>query len=269
VFTKDRLWIMDRNFPGVPRLQRILGTGSHVLVRLKDGITVTRVSGVLPDGSYRVVLSGGGASITGRVVEYQVSVAGQATPELFRLFTDLRDHVAYPAQELAEAYHWRWVGSETALKEAKSTISGAGPSTGAMLRSASPRLVAQEHAAWVTATELVRATARAAAALAVPAGKGRRAGQPVHPREISFTAARHAVVTTTRAGAVTASLPTQMVTANRQRTLTALARHRVVVDRNRHRDRKTKARLGFPTAGPRLSTRIASAEIGIRGPRAA
>jgi hypothetical protein len=28
---------------------------------------------------------------------------------------------------LAAAYHWRWIGSETCLKEAKSAISGAGP----------------------------------------------------------------------------------------------------------------------------------------------
>jgi hypothetical protein len=261
VFTPNRLWIMDRNFPGVPRLQRVLATGSHVLVRLKDGITLTRVGDYLPDGSFLATVSGGGATLTVRVIEYTVSLAGQPTPELFCLITDLHDHTAYPARALADAYHWRWIGSETCLKEAKSTISGAGPSTGAMLRSASPHLVAQEHAAWVTATELVRATSRAAAAVAVPAAKGRRAGQPVHPREISFTAARHAIVTTTRAGTATASLPTQMVTASSQRAFTALARHRVVVDRNRHRDRKTKARLGFPTAGPRLPTRIAPAEI--------
>jgi hypothetical protein len=34
IFTPNRLWIMDRNFPGVPRIQRMLGTGSHVLIRL-------------------------------------------------------------------------------------------------------------------------------------------------------------------------------------------------------------------------------------------
>jgi hypothetical protein len=269
VFTRNRLWIMDRNFPGVPRIQRVLATGSHVLVRLKDGVTLTRVGGYLPEGSYLAVISGGGVRLTVRVIEYWVSVAGQRTPELFCLVTDLHDHITYPARVLAAAYHWRWVGSQTCLKEAKSTISGAGPSTGAMLRSASPRLVAQEHAAWVTATELTRATSRAAAALAIPARKGRHAGQPVHPREISFTAARHAIITTTRAGAATASLPTPLVTASRHHTLTALARHRVVVDRNRHRDRKTKARLGFPTAGPRLPTRTAPAEISICGPLAA
>ena len=50
----------------------------------------------------------------------------------------LHDHTAYPARLLAQAYHWRWIGSETCLREAKSAISGAGPSTGPMLRSASP-----------------------------------------------------------------------------------------------------------------------------------
>ena len=69
-----------------------------------------------------------------------------------------------------------------------------------MLRSQSPALIAAEHAAWVTSVELARATARAAAAVAVPARKGRRAGQPVHPRQISFTAARRAILATTRSG---------------------------------------------------------------------
>ena len=81
------------------------------------------------------------------MIEYYVTVAGRDAPELFCLITDLHDHQAYPARVLAEAYHWRWIGSETALQEAKSAIIGAGPSTGAILRSQSPALVAQEHAA--------------------------------------------------------------------------------------------------------------------------
>jgi hypothetical protein len=170
---------------------------------------------------------------------------------------------------LAAAYHWRWIGSETSLKEAKSAISGAGPSTGAMLRSQSPALIAQEHAAWVTATGLARAVARAAAAVAVPAGKGKRAGQPVHPRQISFTAARRAIITTTRTGAATASLPAPAITAGRARVLADLARRRVDVDRRRHRDRKTKARLGFPSGGPRIPARTATAQISICQPIAA
>jgi len=266
LFTAGRIWIMDRNFPGAPRIKRMLTTGTHVLIRVKSDIPLPRAGGFLPDGSYLAELSGGGVTLTVRVIEYTVTVAGRDAPELFCLISDLTDHAAYPAGVLAAAYHWRWIGSETALKEAKSAISGAGPSTGAMLRSASPALIVQEHAAWVTAVELARATARTAAAIAVPARKGPRAGQPVHPREISFTAARRAVITSVRTGAATASLPAALTRANRDDTL---AGRRVQVDRNRHRDRKTKARPGFPTGGPRLATRTAPAQISICGPIAA
>jgi hypothetical protein len=269
VLTPDRLWIMDRNFPGVPRIQRMLATGTHVLIRVKDGIGLPRVGDYAPDGSYRAVVSGGGASVTVRVVEYTVSFAGQDTPELFCLITDLLDHVAYPAQALAEAYHWRWIGSETSLKEAKSTINGAGPSTGPMLRSATPDMIAQEHAAWVTAVELTRATARAAAAVAAPARKGRRAGQPVQARQISFAAARRALITATRAGAATASLPSPLTAANRDAALAELARRRLTVDRHHRRERKTKARTSFPPAKPRTPTHAAHPEISIRRPLAA
>jgi hypothetical protein len=266
LFTPWRLWVMDRNFPGVSRIKAMLATGTHVLIRVRDGITLRRAGEFLPDGSYLATMSGGGITLTVRVIEYTVAVAGRDAPELFCLITDLHDHQAYPAEALASAYHWRWIGSETCLKEAKSAISGAGPSTGPMLRSCSPALVAQEHAAWVTAVELARATARAAAAIASPARRGRRAGQPVHPREISFTAARRAVIASVRSGAATASLPAALTEANRDAILAGLARRRVQVDRHRHRDRKTKARPGFPAGGPRLITRTAPAEISVCQP---
>jgi len=247
----------------------MLATGSHVLIRVKDGITLNRIGGFLPDGSYLASIRGGGVTLTVRVIEYTVTVAGQDAPELFALITDLLDDAAYPAEVLAAAYHWRWIGSETCLKEAKSAITGAGPSTGPMLRSGSPALVAQEHAAWIIAVELARAAARAAAGIAVPAGKGKRASQVVHPREISFTAARRAVVTSTRSGAATASLPAALTRATRDTILAGLARRRIATDRNRHRDRKTKARPGFPPGGPRLPTRTATAQICVCGPVAA
>ncbi len=269
LFTADRIWVMDRNFPGAPRISRMLATGTHVLIRVRDGITLNRAGDFLPDGSYLATLSGGGVTLTVRVIEYTVRVAGRDAPELFCLISDLTDHAAYPAGVLAAAYHWRWIGSETALKEAKSAISGAGPSTGPMLRSASPALIAQEHAAWVTAAELARAAARAAAAIAVPARKGKRAGQPVHPREISFTAARRTVITTTRAGTATASLPASAITANRDSALASLARRRVDIDRNRHRDRTTKARLSFPHGGPCVPALTARAQISVCVPVAA
>ena len=82
----------------------------------------------------------------------------------------------------------------------------------------------------------------------------------MHPRQISFTAARRAVIASARHGAATASLPVPMIVARREHILAALARRRVQVDRRRHRDRKTKARLGFPPGGPRLTTRTAAAD---------
>jgi hypothetical protein len=207
VFTPDRLWIMDRNFPGVPRIAALLATGSHVLVRVKSDIRLPRISPFAADGSYLTRLSGGGTSLTMRVVEYHVSVDGQTTPELFCLVTDLLDHTIHPAHLLAQAYRWRWDGSETALREAKSAIHDAGPGTGAILRSHNPELIRQEHAAWATATELVRAATRSAAAIATPFRKGPRTGQPVAARHLSFTTARRTLITTVRAGAATASLP--------------------------------------------------------------
>jgi hypothetical protein len=264
IFTPDRLWIMDRNFPGVPRINKMLATGTHVLIRVKDGITLTRTGDFWPDGSYPAVIGGDG-KLAVRVIEYQVSVAGRDAPELFCLITDLDDWQAYPAGILAAAYHWRWIGSETALKEAKSAIRESGPSAGPMLRSASPALIAQEHAAWVISAELARAIARDAAAVAAPARKGRRAGLPVHPREISFAAARRAIIATTQSGAATASLPARLTSANRTRILASLARCRITVDRNRHRDRKTKARLAFPHGGPRIPTLTAPAQISVCG----
>jgi hypothetical protein len=91
----------------------------------------------------------------------------------------------------------------------------------------------------------------------------------VHPREISFTAARRAVVASVRSGAATASLPAALTAANRDTILAGLARRRVQAGRCRHRDRKTKARLGFPPGGPRLATRTAPAQISVCQPPAA
>ena len=216
VFTKSRLWVMDRNFPGVARIARMI-TVTHVLIRLKSDITVTKLGGFLPDGSYLADIRGKDGKIPMRVIEYDVHVDGQDVPEMFCLITDLDDWEQYPAGVLPVAYKWRWDGSETALREAKSAIRGAGPWTGPIFRSRTPDLIRQEHAAWITDCELVRAAARQAARLAAPARKGRRAGQPVRPREISFTAARRAAVTTARNGAATASLPAALTAARHPR----------------------------------------------------
>ena len=79
---------MDRNFPGVPRIKAMLASRTHVLIRVRDGITLRRAGGFLPDGSYLAEISGGGITLTVRVIEYTVTVAGRDTPELFCLITE-------------------------------------------------------------------------------------------------------------------------------------------------------------------------------------
>ena len=269
VFTPDRLWIMDRNFPGVPRIAALLATGSHVLVRVKSDIRLPRISPFAADGSYLTRLSGGGTSLTMRVVEYHISVDGQTTPELFCLVTDLLDHTTHPAHLLAQAYQWRWDGSETALREAKSAIHDAGPGTGAILRSHNPVLIRQEHAAWIVGTELVHAATRSAAAIAQPFRKGPRTGQPVAARHLSFTTARRTLITTVRAGTATASLPAPARAAAHQRALTVIATARVTTDRHRHRDHKIKTRQPFPHAPRSITTRTAPAHLHVCGTTAA
>ena len=265
VFGPDRLWIMDRNFPGVPRIQAILATGSHVLIRVKSDIRLTRIGGFASDGSYLARLRGGGITLTMRVLEYYITLDGQTTPELFCLVTDLTDHQTHPGQWLAEAYRWRWDGSETALREAKSTIAGAGPATGAILRSHTPDLIHQEHAAWITATELTRALTRSAAAIAAPFTKGPRAGQPVQPRHLSFTTTRRTLISTVRNGTATASLPAPARTAAYRAALDTITTVKVTTDRHRHRDHKTKTRQPFTRAPRGITTRTTPAVVHLCG----
>ena len=128
---------------GAPRIARMIAS-THVLIRLKSDIPLCRTSEILPDGSYRAELSGDNVTVTVRVVEYYAEVEGQVVPEMFCLVTDLMDYEEYPGPELAALYKWRWDGSETALREVKAPLRGAGPGTGPMLRSCSPGLVRQE-----------------------------------------------------------------------------------------------------------------------------
>jgi hypothetical protein len=79
----------------------MLATGTHVLIRVKSDIPLRRAGGFAPDGSYLAELSGGGVTLTVRVIEYTVSVAGRDAPEMFCLISDLTDHTAYPAGVLA------------------------------------------------------------------------------------------------------------------------------------------------------------------------
>jgi hypothetical protein len=244
------VWLMDRNYHGAARIARMIRS-THVLIRLKSDIPLKMTSQVLPDGSYEAELSGDGVTVRVRVIEYYVDVEGQDVPEMFCLVTDLMDYEDYPGPELAALYKWRWDGSETALREAKAPLRGAGPGTGPMLRSGTPRLVFQELAAWAAGTGMARGVVTDAASAAAPARKGRRAGRQVRPRDLSFARALRAVLAAVRLGR-----------DSYQAVTSEIARHRTVVDRDRHRARKSKSPSSFPHAGPAGTvTRIAPAVI--------
>jgi hypothetical protein len=102
--------VLDRNFPGVARIKKMTKV-THVLIRLRSSITLRRVSGFFPDGSWLADVSGSGETIRMRIIEYDVDVDGQDVPETFCLATDLLDWSAYPAAVLAAAYKWRFLSA--------------------------------------------------------------------------------------------------------------------------------------------------------------
>jgi hypothetical protein len=60
-----------------------------------------------------------------------------------------------------------------------------------------------------------------------------------------------------------------MAVAFHRGTLRLLGKRRIVIDRHRHRDRKTKARQAFPATGRAITTRTTIARVGICRPAAA
>jgi hypothetical protein len=250
LFAPGWIWLMDRNYHGAARIARMIAS-THVLIRLKSDIPLKRTSQILPDGSYRAELSADGVTVPVRVIEYYADVEGQEVPEMFCLVTDLIDWEEYPGPELASLYKRRWDGSETALREAKAPLRGAGPGTGPMLRSGSPGLVRQELAAWAAGTGMARSVILDAARAAAPAAKGRRATLTVRPRDLSFARALRAVLSAIRLGH-----------ARYQAVTSEIAGYRTVVDRSRHRARKSKSPSPFPHASANDTvTRIAPAVI--------
>jgi hypothetical protein len=109
---------------------------------------------------------------------------------------------------VVEAYLTRWSASETTFGEDKATITGTGSRTsGPVLRSGSPRLVIQEAWAWLTATQLVRASAAAALRSEAAAARAlrRQDSAQVTADEESFTGARHHAIRSMASSQVTAT----------------------------------------------------------------
>jgi hypothetical protein len=164
-----RVICFDRNFPGHELITAILHAGGHVAARVKAGISLPMEpgGGWLPDGSRMTWLNAPSGRkedrLPVRAAEHNAVLHRgdrEEATETCTLITTLLDHQAAPAAAVRETYLTRWSASETTFGEDKTTITGAGDRTsGPVLRSGSPRLVIQEAWAWLTATQLVRASA--------------------------------------------------------------------------------------------------------------
>ena len=183
---------------------------------------------------------------------------GEAS-ETCTVITTLLDHQAAPADQVRDTYLTRWSASETTFGEDKATITGAGNRTsGPVLRSGSPRLVIQEAWAWLTATQLVRASA--AAALRSQAAAARALHRRNRPRitadEESFTAVWHHAIRSMTSSQVTASSSLEALAAAADAAARAALRTLNVPGRQRHSERAQKARPKFrhTTAAKRTVT---------------
>ena len=178
-----RVFTFDRNFPGHKIITAILDAGGQVVARAKSDLALpVTPDGWLADGSRLSWLnapSGKKADrLPVRVAEHNAVLPcgdGQEVSETCTLITTLLDQQAVSAEQVRGAYQSRWPASETTFGEDKTTITGAGDRTsGPVLRSGSPRLVIQEFWAWMTATQLVRASAAASLATEAAAARALR-----------------------------------------------------------------------------------------------
>jgi hypothetical protein len=255
-----RVMVFDRNFPGHKIITAILDAGGQVVARAKSDLALPLApggGGWLPDGSRLSWLNAPSGKTSDRlpvrVAEHNAVLPcgdGQEVSETCTLITTLLDHQAVSAEQVRGAYQSRWPASETTFGEDKTTIAGAGDRTsGPVLRSGSPRLVIQEFWAWMTATQLVRASAAASLGTETAAARAlrRRADSgPVTTDQVSFTAARHYAVCSMIQSKVTAGTSLAALAALAEDTSSVTLHTLVRTGRQRHSPRAQKARPGFP-----------------------
>jgi hypothetical protein len=275
-----RVVCFDRNFPGHDLITAILKADGHVVARVKEGISLPFDGpdrGWLPDGSRMTWLnapSGKKADrLPVRAAEHNVilpSGDGEEEPsETCTVITTLLDHEAAPAGAVRDAYLTRWSASETTFGEDKATIAGAGNRTsGPVLRSGSPRLVIQEAWAWLTATQLVRASDAAALRSEHAAARAlrRRSRALVTADEESFTAGvRHAIRSMTSTQ-VTAASSLEALAAAADAAARACLHTLNLPGRQRHSRRAQKARPKFPHASATKTTATGKPQVTVFAP---
>ena len=262
-----RVTCFDRNFPGYDLITAILHAGGHVIARVKEGISLGFEDGPdrgwLPDGSRMTWLnapSGNKADrLPVRAAEHNVTLPGDGAgvSETCTVITTLLDHRAAPADQVRDTYLTRWSASETTFGEDKATIAGAGNRTsGPVLRSGSPRLVIQEAWAWLTATQLVRASEAAALRTEAATARAlrRRSRALVTADEESFTAALRQAIRSMTSTHVTASSSLHALAAAADAAARAALHTLNVPGRQRHSPRAQKARPKFPHASATRQT---------------
>jgi hypothetical protein len=247
--------------PGHKIITAILDAGGHVVARVKSNLALPLTpGGWLPDGSQLSYLNAPGGKpgdrLPVRAAEHNAVLPcgdGQDVSETCTLITTLLDHQAVDAAQVRGAYQSRWPASETTFGEDKTTITGAGDRTsGPVLRSGTPRLVIQEFRAWMTATQLVRASAAASLATETAAARALRRREdsgPVTTDQVSFTVARHHAVCSmiqSRVTAGTSPAALAALAALAEDTSRATLHTLVSTGRQRHSPRAQKARPGFP-----------------------
>jgi hypothetical protein len=274
-----RVVCFDRNFPGHELITAILDAGGHVVARVSATVALPLEpgGGWLPDGSRLTWLNAPSGKkedrLAVRAAEHNAVLSrGGGTEEVSEtctVITTLLDHQAAPADQVRDTYLTRWSASETTFGEDKATIAGAGDRTsGPVLRSGSPRLVISEAWAWLTATQLVRASAAAALRTQTAAARAlrRQSHAPATADEESFTAVwRHAVRSMT-SSQVTASSSLEAAAAAAEAAARAALHTLNVPGRQRHSERAQKARPKFRHATATKQTVTGKPQVTVFAP---
>ncbi len=273
-----RVTCFDRNFPGYDLITAILDAGGHVVARVSATVALPLApgGGWLPDGSRMTWLNAPSGKrqdrLPVRAAEHNAVLPcgdGKEVSETCTVITTLLDHQAAPAAAVREAYLTRWSASETTFGEDKATITGAGNRTsGPVLRSGSPRLVISEAWAWLTGTQLVRASAAAALRTEAAAARALRREDraPVTADEESFTATwRHAIRSMT-SSQVTSSSSLEAIAAAGDAAARAALHALNVPGRQRHSERAQKARPKFPHATATKTTVTGKPQVTVFAP---
>jgi hypothetical protein len=281
VLFAGRVICFDRNFPGHDLITAILDAGGHVIARVKEGISLGFEDGPgrgwLPDGSRMTWLnapSGKEADrLPVRAAEHNVTMPAadghEQVSQTCTIITTLLDHQAAPADAVRDAYLTRWSAAETTFGEDKTTITGAGNRTsGPVLRSGAPRLVIQEAWAWLTGTQLVRASETAALRSEHAAARAlRRRNQALATAdEESFTAGRHHAIRSMTSTQVTTTSSLEALAAAADSAARACLHTLSLPGRQRHSERAQKARPKFPHASATKITVTGKPQVTVFAP---